>query len=362
MRRFWRTVRDRIDPQMVVTMYALQCVSRCSFLAAFMASANAVEITVKNDAITNFANAAIVTGFAVNEKAAAWLTSPCAGNVRAVQVFWRSQNGTAANSIEQSIEVLRAATFPQPGAVQASILGPVMNDGVLNEFRFLDENNTIPLNVAVAANEVFVVAFEFGNVPPQGSGPSLVRDVDGILPGRNGLLADIGGTFQWFNSATLGLTGDWVIRAVVDCPAVPTQVDVSIAMSATPAAYTAGQPITLDIVAANTGPAAAVGTTIVDLFPAALTNVNWSCVGNSGGTCPAATGSGNITAQINLPANAATTFSVNAIIANGVTGTISNSATAVVAATLTDTMPDNNTRTLDILPAGSPIIFQNGFE
>ena len=341
----------------------IQTIARGSFLLAVVMRADAVEITVKNDSINNFANAAIVTGFAVNEKAAAWLTSPCAGNVRAVQVFWRSQNGTAANSIEQSIEVLRAGTFPQPGAVQASILGPVMNDGVLNEFRFLDENNTIPLNVAVAANEVFVVAFEFGNVPPQGSGPSLVRDVDGVLPGRNGLLADIGGTFQWFNSATLGLTGDWVIRAVVDCPAVPTQVDVSVAMSATPAAYTAGQPIALSIVAANSGPAAAVGTTIVDLFPAALTNVTWTCVGSGGGSCPAANGNGNITAQINLPANASTTFSVNATVGGGVTGTISNSATAVVAATLTDTMPDNNTRTLDILPASGPItFFQNGFE
>jgi uncharacterized repeat protein (TIGR01451 family) len=344
-------------------MHVLKFASSNIFLLGFAASAFAVEVTVKNDSITDFANAAIVTGFVVDEKASAWLTSPCAGNVRAVQVFWRSQNGTAANSIEQSIEVLRAGTFPQPGAVAASILGPVLTDGVLNEYRFLDENNTIPLNVAVAANEVFVVAFEFGNAPPAGSGPSVVRDVDGILPGRNGLLANVGGTFQWFNSAALGLTGDWVIRAVVDCPAAPTQVDVSVAMSASPTTYTAGQAIALNIVAANSGPAAAPGTTIVDLFPATLTNLSWTCTGSGGGTCPAASGNGNITGQINLPANATSTFSVSATVSAAATGTISNSVTAVVASNLTDTSPGNNTRTIDILPSNAnPIVFQNGFE
>jgi uncharacterized repeat protein (TIGR01451 family) len=332
-------------------------------LLVFSASGHAVEVTVKNDSIGDFTNAAIVTGFAVGEKAAAWLTSPCAGNVRAVQVFWRSQSGGSAVSIEQSIEVLRAGTFPQPGVVAASILGPVLNDSVLNEYRFLDENNTIPLNVAVAANEVFVVAFEFGNAPPPGAGPSVVRDTDGILPGRNGLLANVGGVFQWFNSATLGLTGDWAIRAVVDCPVLPTQVDVSVAISANPSTYTAGQPISLSIIAANAGPASALGTTIVNLFPAALTNVSWTCLATAGASCPAASGTGNITGQCNLPASGSATFSVSATVAAGTIGIISNSATAVVSSTLTDTVPSNNTRTLDILPASDmAILFQNGFE
>jgi hypothetical protein len=43
--------------------------------------------------------------------------------------------------------------------------------------------------------------------------PSVARDGDGITPGRNFVLADGVG---WVESSTLGVTGDWVLRAVVD--------------------------------------------------------------------------------------------------------------------------------------------------
>ncbi len=332
----------------------------CLTLLALSAVANAVEVTVKNDSITGASNAVIVTGFVAGEKAASWLSSPCNGAIRAVQIFWRSQNGTAANSIERSIEISRAGTFPNPGAVQTSILGPVLSDGVFNEYRFTDENNTIPINVPVSMNEAFVVAFEFDSPPTSGIGPSVARDADGITAGRNALLASVGGNFLWFDASTLGVTGDWVIRAVVDCPVQNNSVDVSVALSALPTAYVAGQAQSYSILVSNSGPGAANATTIVDLFPAALSNVNWTCTGLGGGRCPAS-GNGNITNQVNLPANGSVTFSVNSIVATNTTGTISNSATAVVAASLTDTQPNNNTRTIDLLPA-SLVLFANGFE
>ena len=329
-------------------------------LLALAPGVAAVEVTVKNDSITDFSNATIVTGFVFEEKAASWLTSPCNGNVRAVQVFWRSQTGTSPLSIENSIEISRSGTFPNPGALQTAVLGPVMNDGVFNEFRFIDENNTIPINVPVTMNETFVVAFEFGNAPPSGVGPSVLRDTNGIMPARNAILASVGGNFIWFDAATLGVTGDWAIRAVVDCPVVPNNVDVSVAISANPTTYQAGQAQSLSIVVANSGPASANGTTIVDLFPAALTNVSWICSGINGATCPSA-GSGNITNQVNLPANSAVTFAVNSVVASNANGPISNSATAVVANTLTDTMPNNNTQSIDLMPANTNL-FANGFE
>ena len=320
----------------------------------------AVEITVKNDSLVNLGTAVIVTGFVPGEKAAAWLTTPCTGNVRAVQIFWRSQAGTAASSIEQSIEILRAGTFPVPGALHTTVLGPVLNDGVLNEYRFVDENNTIPISVPVTAGETFVVAFEFGNAPPDGVGPSVARDTDGIGAGRNGLLAVFGASTQWFNASTLGVTGDWIIRAVVDCPVVASNVDVSVSQSALPSAYTAGSALSYQIQISNAGPAASNSTSVVDIFPASFTGVSWSCNATGGASCPGA-GTGNITTQVNLPAGGAVTFTAGGTISLGTTGVVGNTATVVVPGSVTDTNPNNNSNTLNI-SADTGLLFSNGFE
>lgn len=322
--------------------------------------AGAVEITLKNDSLTNLGTAVIVTGFVASEKAAAWLTTPCDGNVRAVQIFWRSQSGTAANTIEASVEISRAASFPTPGMLHTAVLGPVLSDGVLNEYRFVDENNTIPINVPVTAGETFVVSFEFGNAPPDGIGPSIARDTDGITAGRNGLLALFGTSTQWFNASTLGVTGDWIIRAVVDCPVVASNVDVSVSQSAVPNGYTAGSALRYQISVSNAGPVASNGTSVVDIFPSAFTGASWTCATTGGATCPAS-GSGNIATQINLPAGGAVSFTVNGAIAAGTTGTISNTATVVVPNNVTDTNPNNNSNTLNLLPDNG-VLFGNGFE
>lgn len=322
--------------------------------------ADAVEVTVKNDSLTNLGSAVIVTGFVPGEKAAAWLTTPCAGNIRAVQVFWRSQNGIAANAIEQSVEISRAGTFPAPGVVHTSVFGPVLSDGVLNEYRFTDENNTIPINVPVTAGETFIVSFEFANSPPDGVGPSVARDTDGVNAGRNGLLALLGANYLWFNASTLGVTGDWIIRAVVDCPVVASNVDVSVTQSAIPSAYTAGGALSYQINVSNAGPVASNGTSVVDIFPSALTGVTWSCSASGGATCPG-TGSGNIATQVNLPAGSGVLFSASGTIAAGTTGMLSNTATVVVPNTVTDTNPNNNSNTLNLSP-DTGLLFGNGFE
>ena len=88
--------------------------------------AQAAEVTVKNDSLTNFGSAVIITGFAAGEKAASWLTSPCNGNLRAVQVFWRSQTGGSPVVIHLAIEISRSGTFPIPGALAQAINGPVL--------------------------------------------------------------------------------------------------------------------------------------------------------------------------------------------------------------------------------------------
>ena len=157
-------------------------------------SAPPMKSRVQNDSLANGDSGTIQAGFVASEKAAAWLTSPCDGNIVAAQVFWRSLFGTAPDSIEDSIDIYRSGTFPVPGDLAQEIVGPVLTDGVLNEYRYLDENNTIPLIVPVVQDETFVVALTFAEAPDPTQGPSVVNDEDGIEPNRNAIYASLGGS------------------------------------------------------------------------------------------------------------------------------------------------------------------------
>ncbi len=323
------------------------------------AAAPAAEVTVKNDGLTDFSAGVIQAGFVTGEKAASWLTSPCAGNIVAVQVFWRSLTGGAPITIGDAVDIHRAGTFPTPGVLAQSVLGPVLTDGVLNEYRYLDENNTIPLSVPVAQDETFVVAYTFSENPP-GSGPSVVNDADGIQANRNAIYANLGsGLFTWFGSSFFGVNGDWVIRAVVDCQAAAVQADVGVTISSQPAAYTAGSALAYTITVANAGPAAATAV-VVDTFPTAFTAPTWTCTASGGGSC-SSSGSGNITDIVTLAAGGQVTYIASGTVAPGTTGNLTHSAVAVVNAPATDPNQTNNTATSTVGP-DNDLIFASGFD
>ena len=145
---------------------------------------HAAEVTVKNDTFVSGGPAAVQVGFIAGESAAAWLTAPCTGTIVAVQVAWLSQTGGTGQSLEESITIFSAGTFPTPGPVMmnssnnapAILEGPVMTDGAMNEFRFMDDQNAIPLSVNVTQGQVFVVSFKFANSPSPSNGPSVITD------------------------------------------------------------------------------------------------------------------------------------------------------------------------------------------
>lgn len=332
----------------------------CAAMALLLPAApRAAEVTVKNDSLTDFSAAVIVAGFVANEKASAWLTSPCNGNVRAAQVFWRSGSAGSGQTFGRSIQIARGGTFPTPGAVQQTIEGPVLTDSdLINEFRFLDENSSIPVNVPVTQNETFVVSFEFDAATP-GTGPSVVRDVDGCQAGRNGLFAIPPGF--WFSSCSLGVSGDWVIRAVIDCGVAPASADLSIAVTAGSAFYTPGAPVNYTIVVSNAGPSAVNNTSVTDTFPSVLGNVSWSCSTTGGAQCPVPIGSGNIVIGTNLPAGSTVTIQATGIVLTGTTGPITNSAGAFPPAGITDPNLANNLAAVTVNLQQDPV-FANGFE
>ena len=184
-------------------------------LLVMIEAADATEITVQNDSFQSGGTVAVESGFVTNESAAAWLTSPCNGNIVAVQVFWSSIFGGSPQVLGDSITIFNTGTFPVPNAANFTLLeGPVLTDGVLNEFRYLDENQTIPISIPVVSGQVFIVSFRFGEDPDPFNGPSVVADINGCQQGKNS--ANIVGS-GWVNACNLGISGDFVIRAVINC-------------------------------------------------------------------------------------------------------------------------------------------------
>ncbi len=111
------------------------------------------------------------------------------------------------------------------------------------------------------------------------------------------------------------------------------------------------------LVVSNTGPSPVTSAVVVDNFASSLTNVAWSCVGVSGGTC-AGNGAGNINRMVDLPVGASVVYSISATVVQPLPATISNTATVAAPSGVTEINTANNTSTV----VNSTALFSNGFE
>lgn len=126
-------------------------------------------------------------------------------------VGWGSQFGGNPSSFEQALHIYPAG-LPNPGTAQFSLPGPVLIDGIINEFDISASAGNKIIN-----SEPFMVALELANQsnPPFGSAP--VHDGMGCLAGRNAVFVIPGG---WSDACPLGVTGNWVFHVIyrqVDC-------------------------------------------------------------------------------------------------------------------------------------------------
>jgi LPXTG-site transpeptidase (sortase) family protein len=115
--------------------------------------------------------------------------------------------------------------------------------------------------------------------------------------------------------------------------------DLNIIKTDGSATYTPGVSLTYAITVNNVGNAVGTGT-VTDNFPAALTNISWTCSGTGGATC-SASGNGNINDSVSIPAGQSITYTINATALSSATGNLVNSATAALSA-VTDPTPLNN--------------------
>lgn len=157
--------------------------------------------------------------FIAGEQAGAVLDVPAQHyplEILRIGVGWGSQFGGAFAQIEQAIYVYEAG-LPNPGVPIFTLVGPQLNDGVINEF----DIDPLPGEVIVNSGP-FTVSLEFFNDNVNDPfAPTVVHDGNGCQSAKNVVYAIPGG---WFDACVLGVTGDWVFY-VVYRPCVPTGVD-----------------------------------------------------------------------------------------------------------------------------------------
>jgi hypothetical protein len=157
--------------------------------------------------------------FVPGEQAGAVLEAPAAHyplEIVHIGVGWGSQFGGNPAQIEQAIHVY-AGSLPNPGSPVFTLVGPQLNDGVINDF----DIDPLPGEVTIASGP-FTVTLEFFNSNAGDPfAPTVVHDGNGCQWGKNVVYAIPGG---WNDACALGVTGDWVFYVIYK-PCLPTGVD-----------------------------------------------------------------------------------------------------------------------------------------
>ncbi len=122
-----------------------------------------------------------------------------------------------------------------------------------------------------------------------------------------------------------------------DSDTLAAVADLAITKTDGVATAVPGQAVSYTIVVSNSGPSDALGATVTDALPPAIGTATWTCVA-SGGSC-SASGTGNISDTVNVPAGASLTYTVVATVASGASGNLANTATVVPPGELSTRLP-----------------------
>ncbi len=130
-----------------------------------------------------------------------------------------------------------------------------------------------------------------------------------------------------------------------DTDIVVDEVDLVITKSDGATTAIPGQSVTYEIVVQNLGPRGATGAVVSDTFPALLSGVTFSSSATGGASGNTASGSGNLSETVTLPANSSITYLVTGTIDPSAVGNLVNTATVTAPPDVVDTNPANNSAT-----------------
>ena len=133
--------------------------------------------------------------------------------------------------------------------------------------------------------------------------------------------------------------------------ATPPAADLFILKRAS-STFTPGGTVSYIVTAGNKGPTSVTGATITDTLPAGLSNATWTATYNGGSTGPTS-GTGSISATVNLVDKGVATFRITATADADfpLNQTLTNTATVAGPAGIPDPNPDDNQATVTSTPA-----------
>jgi len=136
-----------------------------------------------------------------------------------------------------------------------------------------------------------------------------------------------------------------VNNSATDTDTLTPQADLAITKTDGLTSINAGSATAYTISVTNAGPSNAVGATVADTFPAALTGASWTCAASPGSSCTAGPTAGNINDIVTVLAGGTLTYTVNATVSGTFSGSLANTATVAVGAGTTDPNAGNNSAT-----------------
>ena len=261
-----------------------------------------------------------------------------------------SESDTIEIQVDLSITKDNGVTEVRPGdvltyTIVASNAGPSSVVGATITDTFPGEVSNVTYTSTVTA----------GTASGNTNGSGNISDTVNMSPGSS---------ITYTVTGTVGSTASGSIRNVVtidppngvtdidtsnntddDEDTIPNEVDLSITKTDGVTVAVPGESLTYTIVVQNLGPEDATGATVVDSFPAELTNITYTSVAANGASDNVTSGVGNINDTVNLPAGSSITYTVTADVLSSATGTVENTATVTAPTDVTETDTSNNTAT-----------------
>ncbi|WIB00549.1 DUF11 domain-containing protein [Curtobacterium sp. MCBA15_012] len=140
-------------------------------------------------------------------------------------------------------------------------------------------------------------------------------------------------------------TGTFVDVHEVDELRVRVPVDLSVDQALQPT-VTPGERVSYDVTAHNAALSHSDPSPLTVDVPDELTDVSWTCRGEDGGACGAASGTGDVAVDLDLPHAAGATVTVTGTVPAEAQGRLTSTATIAPASGLQDTYEDDDVSTV----------------
>lgn len=152
------------------------------------------------------------------------------------------------------------------------------------------------------------------------------------------------------SSAALGL----VFPATI-CPTGNADLAVAITDNIGAGGVTPGGNVVYTVTVNNRAGVPVMGATLSNNLPNGVGTISWTCAGNGGATCPAASGMGSIGGGVNLPVGGSLVYTVTVAVPAAAMGLLSYGAAIATPPGIVDPNLTNNAAVdVDLIVSGSP--------